>query len=435
MALNIVFLIIYIFFSSIFDYSLLYYLQIFNCLLLIIIQLRKRVDIITPIFIFYIGVIITNIANMSLISKIGKVDFKTYSYIVPKYLDEATLIWVISCSLIMIGYDAARNRRFASLFYEIKSKERIKSIFYILLVVNLLSVLGMGLNFRSGLILRIFGLLNSIGILFFAQLWGRVEDKTYRTYAITLFILETYIALISSYLRFELILPTIYLYTGYFLGKRDIRYVLTYRILPLVVIMLAYALNFSSLQENRLNFIGAFTERSSSDLSDSRNSSALLDRSANLAQLTNVVKLVKQNGTYDGKASEPLVAALIPRFLWPDKPIIALGAWFALEIGTAYKNDGGRVNNSINMTIPGELYLDFGWPGLVIGSLLVGLFIAMLWNSTGFYSSQYNITGIIFGGYLYYVALLNFGADLQIMITIISTFIIFLIINKILKPR
>ena len=76
------------------------------------------------------------------------------------------------------------------------------------------------------------------------------------------------------------------------------------------------------------------------------------------------------------------------------------------------------------MTVAGELYLDFGWLGVIIGSLLFGAFISVLWNSTEFYSSEFNLSGIIFGGYLIMISIGSY-ADLQIVITLISTYLIF----------
>jgi hypothetical protein len=116
--------------------------------------------------------------------------------------------------------------------------------------------------------------------------------------------------------------------------------------------------------------------------------------------------------------------------LWPDKPLIQLGAWFALEIGVATTTDYGRANNSINMTVAGELFLDFGWLGVILGSLLFGGFISVLWNSTYFYSSEYNLTGIIFGGYLIMLSIGSY-ADLQIVVTLLSTYLIFFAIKKV----
>jgi hypothetical protein len=146
------------------------------------------------------------------------------------------------------------------------------------------------------------------------------------------------------------------------------------------------------------------------------------------------VNLVEKNGLYLGQASAPLVAALVPRFLWPDKPQIQLGAWFALEIGAAsISSTSGRANNSINMTIPGELYLDFGWFGVVVGGILFGGLVGLFWNAAKFNDSAYNILGALWGGYLLLFALFGIGADLQIIVTLLSTYIIFLVIKKLAK--
>ena len=83
------------------------------------------------------------------------------------------------------------------------------------------------------------------------------------------------------------------------------------------------------------------------------------------------------------------------------------------------------------MTLPGELYLDYGWIGLVLGSMLVGAFISALWNSTNFYTCNHNISGTLFGGYLFLLGVGGFAGDLQIMLTLLSTYISFLIIKKI----
>lgn len=433
MARNIIFLIIYVILLGISSAETLLYLLIAQCGLGMIMELKQKRINITPIFIFNFSVILACIGNILLIEKIGKVDFKTYNYIVPKYIDAAAELWCISSTLILIGYKFCGQRSFPSVDYVIKSKQTIRIVFYVLVLANVMSIYGMGINYRGGAIFKIFGLLNTVGILFFSRLWGKENNKTFGLYAVTLFILQTYIALTTSYLRTELILPTIYITVGYFIGKQDLRYIFSYRIIVPIAIIIMFSSSFSSLKNNRSNFIDAFKgEKEMSDEAAEEKSSALLDRSANFAQLTNVMKLVKQNGFYKGRASAPLVAALIPRFLWKDKPQIALGTWFALEIGAAYKADNGRINNSINMTIPGELYLDFGWIGVVVGSLLIGMFIAALWNAAKFYSSQYNLVGIIFGGYLLFVGFINFGADLQIVITIISTYLIFWAIKKIL---
>ena len=83
------------------------------------------------------------------------------------------------------------------------------------------------------------------------------------------------------------------------------------------------------------------------------------------------------------------------------------------------------------MTIPGEFYLDFGWIGLVIGCLFFGGLLAMFWNAARFMESPYNLSGTLWGGYLLLYALGGIGADLQIVVSLVSTYIVFLIIKKI----
>ena len=425
--LNVIFLLIYGFGAGFLNGAGLFSLLTFHFAVLFVQHIMKKNSVITPLFIYYAGVIIVNIANLVLISKVAAGTNKTYVYIIPKYIDDAAQIWCVSCTAFIMGYNWTKDRALPSIAVEIKKRKILQNLFWILIALNLLTIVGYGVNLRGNQFGKIFGLLNSISILFFARLWAKENNKTYRSYALILFVIETYIALISSFLRFELILPTFYLFAGYFIGKGDIKIIFTYRIIPLLVVIAIYASVFTSLQNNRSNFISVFNEDGTT--SQNENSSALLDRSANLAQLTNIVNLVKRNGFYEGRASAPIVTALIPRALWPDKPLIQLGAWFALEIGVAYKGVGGRSNNSINMTVAGELFLDFGWAGVLIGSLLFGAFFAVLWNSTKFYMSANNITGTIFGGYLFVLSIGGYG-DLQFAITLLSTYLIFWFIKK-----
>jgi len=428
---NVIFLIFYLISIFFFTGESLYYILIFQCLVCIVKSLKQK-NYITPIFTFYIGVIITNLANLSLIGQVANHNIKAYNYIVPRYIDDAVKLWCVSCTLIIIGYDLFSKRSFASIAVIVTKKQNLKIIFGILVGINLLRISGGTVRLNGSGVFKIIGLLNMVGIMFFARLWSKDNIKTYRNYALTLYVLQTYVALLTAFLRSDLIIPSFCLFLGYFIGKGHIKYVFSYRILPFILIVVLYSSTFSSLQTNRSNFINAFYETSAPIEKSTENSTALLDRNANLAQLTNIVKLVKQNGFYEGKASAPLVLALIPRFIWPDKPVIAIGAWFALEIGAAYKADNGRANNSINMTLPGELYLDFGWTGLVLGSLLMGAFIAALWNATKFYESEYNITGTLFGGYLFFLSVFGFAGDLQILITLVSTYLMFYLIKKVI---
>lgn len=436
--INYIFILIYAIASYFLSGIDLYILLTVHFLILLIEGLRQKKNFINPLTIYYTGIIIINAANIILLSRISGGGFvKIYAYIVPKYIDDAAAIWCIGSTMFVAGYNAYSKKALPSISLEIKNKNILKYIFYFLVAENVLLILGSGINIKGNQIGKVFALLNTIGILFYARLWAKNDNKTYMNYAIILYVIETYLALITSYLRFELILPTFYLFIGYFIGKSDIKFLFSYRIIPLIVILLLFSSVFNSLQTNRSNFISTFTASSNQNITYSETatdeeSGGLLSRNANVAQMTNVVKLVKRNGFYNGKASAPIATALIPRFLWPDKPLIELGAWFAVEIGVAYKNDMGRANNSINMTVPGELYLDFGWIGVLAGCFLFGGFMSVLWNATKFYTDEFNITGTIFGGYLIEISLGSY-ADLQIVVTLTSTYIIFYVIKKLVK--
>ncbi|MES2701499.1 MAG: hypothetical protein V4649_02615 [Bacteroidota bacterium] len=394
---------------------------------------------------FYGGVIISTLANFLFVLKVhttGISESSMYWYIETAHIDEATLVWCVGNAFIFIGYEVFHTRSFPSIAVEIKSKKVVKNIFIFIVVFTLMHLFGyaISLRFLGGGVEKVLSLLGVVGIMFYARLWVVEDSKTYRTYALILCALQTVFALYSSFLRVDLLTPAVSMAAGYFIGKGSIRYLFTYRLLPIIGLMLVFSMFFQSLAGNRAHFIDSFTAPASSDpfgssynvvrTTDKQETGGAMERSSNITQLTNVVKLVKRNGHYDGRASAPLIAALIPRFLWPDKPIIQLGAWFALEIGAATIVEG-RANNSINMTIPGQIYLDFGWIGLCVGGILFGGLLAGYWNASKFMSSPYNLTGSLWGGYLLLYALGGIGADLQIVISLTSAYIVFLVIKKI----
>ena len=150
-----------------------------------------------------------------------------------------------------------------------------------------------------------------------------------------------------------------------------------------------------------------------------------LSRLSTINQLTQVVRVVEEDGFLHGETLDYLAVAFIPRALWPEKPTIAKGAWFALRIGQANLTPEADIVNSINMTIPGELYLNFGWMGVFIGLLLFGGMIAMLWSRTDFWRDSRNVLGSAYGYYLLWIWLgFSLGADLQIIVTLIAMYLV-----------
>jgi len=403
-----------------------------HCSMIVYTTFKDRKSI-NPIVFYSICVAAITLSNILLIFEVNNNNISLYYYIIPAHIDQATLIWCIGNAFIFIGFDLMKNKSLPPVDVEIKSERALKNIFYLILVICLRhfvisdSILG---SFS-----KIFNITSSIGILFFARIWGKTGAKQYRNYTLILFVLQTISAFLFSFLRLELISPSICLFIGYQVGKNDIRSLFSYRIIPYLIGLVIFSQVFVFFGQNRSQFdagLDRIDQLTSASIATDQVSDkgGVTDRMANLAQITNVVELVDKKGFYDGRASEPLLLALIPRVLWPEKPTIALGAWFAVEIGQGMKTDTWY-NNSINMTIQGNLFLDFGWIGLCIGCMFAGMLLALLWNSTRFHNSIYNITGILFGGYLLVICLTGLGADLQILITFIFYYCAFFIIKKI----
>jgi hypothetical protein len=403
-------------------------------------QREKKISLLIA-YCFYVAAV--SFANIALLITLAAGHFSVYHYLVPRYTSEGSMIWCLGNSFLYTGFQLAGSRSLPKISFELTSQRKLTFYYRFLLVMALYGVAGgrMGI----GALATLMSVVSSIGIMFFARIWGATGSVTFRNRAITITLLRLVQALLFSFLRSELLLPIIALFVGYHIGRPNFKQILSIGSIPYLIVFLLFASIFSFMGKNRSN-LGVGWDRMGEiiqivdgtapkmDQNDEHDEEkyGLLDRIAVLAQLTNIERLVQEKGYYNGAASEPLLLALIPRFLWPEKPSIALGSWFALEIGQGIKQDNNKVNNSINMTIPGELYMDFGWIGLAIGSFLFGGFLALLWNSTNFYLSSYNITGILFGGYLFVDALQGIGADLEIYFTMLALYLLFFIFRKLL---
>ncbi|MGO9935091.1 MAG: hypothetical protein ACLPV8_25215 [Steroidobacteraceae bacterium] len=81
-----------------------------------------------------------------------------------------------------------------------------------------------------------------------------------------------------------------------------------------------------------------------------------------------------------GATLTPIVATFIPKLLWPDKPSIAVGQVFNKEFQL-----GEVADTFISPSHVGELYWNFGWPGAIVGSLLIGLLLGAVGTRCGAY--------------------------------------------------
>jgi hypothetical protein len=87
-----------------------------------------------------------------------------------------------------------------------------------------------------------------------------------------------------------------------------------------------------------------------------------------------LVSQVRIHGFRNGESMDYLLYAVIPRFLWPEKPNVTRGPWFDSYINQGALT-GDRVN-SLGQTNQGELYWNFGLPGVVLGMFAIGVLVA-----------------------------------------------------------
>jgi hypothetical protein len=233
-------------------------------------------------------------------------------------------------------------------------------------------------------------------------------------------------ALRYSYLRYEILLP----WFAYFLGEGIARKRFTKfsNQSKIVIVILAISIPpiFTFLGKERSSLIGN-SDKVGIVLKGARQAESLeggetiMSRLSYINQLTHLVNLTEKNGFYDGESLAYFKFVFIPRILWSEKPLVMQGQWFGLETGLAYKLKSGRANSSINMTVPGEFYLNFGWWGVLIGCFIFGAILSFIWNTirgNDFFS-------LAFQFYLLFVSMAGLGADLQVIVTIMAYFLIY----------
>ncbi len=248
-------------------------------------------------------------------------------------------------------------------------------------------------------------------------------------------------ALVFSYLRMAILIPWIAFLAGDLVSKNSINAMSSYSKGVIFAGIIIFPVLFTFLGQSRSTVYGQEKLSQSLDLLSSEYSGdelelgggeegdavtikgqTIFDRTSVISQLSNIVELTEKKGFYGGQTLNYMAYVFIPRFLWPEKPLIKQGQWFALEIGKARKRkDSDLANNSINMTVPGEFYLNYGWAGVLIGCSIFGLFIGWTWNQT----ACSTLADFTFKFYLIFLGFFSLGADLQIVPSLIAYMIIY----------
>lgn len=99
------------------------------------------------------------------------------------------------------------------------------------------------------------------------------------------------------------------------------------------------------------------------------------ERSANSDLLADVVRRTPSEIPYwKGATYASLIGFAVPRFLWPEKPVKLLGQDFGHRYDYIAPDDR---RTHINLPVLVEFYANFGARGILLGSLLAGLFYAV----------------------------------------------------------
>lgn len=387
---------------------------------------------------YFLGTILTIFANLSIIYSFSSGEgVGSYTYALPQYFPIASLIFAIGNQCMAIGYFFKGEGKIPKLVSQAKlSYSLLNKIFWISLLFSFNKFwLPVQLPGSFQILVEIIPI---VGIFIFSKYAGKFQGKTLFVQSLILTLGASFNALLFSYLRLDIVSPIIVFILGYYIGTRSLKSFLSVKFVPMFLLLIVFYTFFGLFGANRANVSDGFdrisqlnfefTDKNLKGLEEEEESLSAFERSSNIAQISATYGLVENHGFYNGKASMPLVGALIPRIFWPDKPKIALGSWFAMEIGAAIEVDGWY-NNAVNMTIPGNLFLDFGWYGLVLGSFLIGIFLKLLWNSVGFYDKKFNLVGLFLGVYLFFTGFLGIGADLQILITYLSMYLTLLLLS------
>ncbi len=103
----------------------------------------------------------------------------------------------------------------------------------------------------------------------------------------------------------------------------------------------------------------------------------LAQRISHISILTAVVDDTPQKVPFlSGESYKPLMTAVVPRLIWPDKPEERFGNTFGKRYGFLPEAEDGT--NSVNCPWLTEMYANFGVIGVMVGMFIVGLMIAAL---------------------------------------------------------
>ena len=373
----------------------------------------------------------TNAIAMSAYNKPSESRYLIYAH--PEFFFIASLIGIAGGLALWLGIALTEQRRMSTnsnpgllqvrlIVPERMARPIILAVLMVSIILNAFAPIE-----NLGILRDILSLLPLLSIF----LWARLLDLKERSGWIFLYVMIIGLAahaFFFSFLRISMIMPVAFAALG-LLFSHGLKFLGSLRMLPLVFLLILFASIFTVFGDIRsgapvgLERYYAISDKLQEDQEDDH--FTLIGRLSTVNQLTQVVRLTDENGFYGGATLDYLSYVFVPRFLWPDKPVIAKGQWFAAEIGQGRWLDSGLFSNSINMTIPGELYLNFGWIGMIFGCFVVGSIVGLIHRAVADGGSCDLVGGAILAYVLWLATTL--GSDLQIVVTLLGLYVVFVV--------
>ncbi len=157
-------------------------------------------------------------------------------------------------------------------------------------------------------------------------------------------------------------------------------------------------------------------------------------RTAHLALFADVAWTTPDLVPYwGGETYKTIPASLIPRFLWPGKPVKEVGQAFGHRYAILDPDDQ---TTSVNLPHLIEFYVNFGVTGVVGGMLLLGMFYG--WLSRKLNTVASGDGGIVIGAVLF-TTLLNIESDLSLVCgslwqIAVALFVVFRVLGRVIRP-
>lgn len=316
--------------------------------------------------------------------------------------------WTVFCLVIgifsfIIGYwlfnFIGKNRKIPNVFKKEWNLKKVGNVFTFVfiagLVVKTIRIFGGGyfyLNINPSLtnspFYSLIGLLYWLGPIALAIAFGcyfylfKIGSSRYRTWKFiswAVFLFEFVYGFFSGSRANAIIPILIYLITKHYLFNRSYRRAITTTFFILLILMplqnfyknpqisfKSYSKIFDHQIKLELKGIQQFVFDSSiGRIDQSRILSAVFEKTEKFLHGETFLELLTSFGP--------------PRFIWKNKPLSvnSLGNQYGREIGILGPND---FQTSINPTMPGDWYMNFGIGGIIFGMFLIGMIFRLIYN-------------------------------------------------------